>query len=185
MENNTKTAFFQDSQNPQNPAKSGLSKRHKQYFTPEFYAPGIKVLAADDSRAALFTIEALLHSFRMNVDVCLDGRQAVERVIQSVIPGNRRYDIVILDHVMPNLYGAAAAAEIKALSPETVVIAVTSECDASCKEEFIRAGASDFIEKPISSCRVGQILSRYIPESEKIYTNGNAPADTVTKTLQN
>jgi DNA-binding NtrC family response regulator len=63
--------------------------------------------------------------------------------------GQRSYDVVLLDHGMPGMTGLEALRNIKAAYPDTHVIMITAFHDLSLVIETIRAGAEDFIIKPV------------------------------------
>jgi DNA-binding NtrC family response regulator len=63
--------------------------------------------------------------------------------------GQRSYDVVLLDHGMPGMTGLEALRNIKAAYPDTHVIMITAFHDLSLVIETIRAGAEDFLIKPV------------------------------------
>ncbi len=68
-----------------------------------------------------------------------DGHEAIEQVTVH------RPDVLILDHMMPNLSGIDAIPEIKARSPETLIVLCTSHADVA--RDAYEAGALEVIKK--------------------------------------
>ena len=60
-------------------------------------------------------------------------------------------DVVVTDMLMPGMDGLALLAELRALHPETPVILATAVDDVGCAVAAIRAGADDYLTKPIDS----------------------------------
>jgi DNA-binding NtrC family response regulator len=101
-----------------------------------------RILAVDDEAVTrrLFT-QALSQEFQ--VSSARDGEEALERLAQHP------YDLVLLDQGMPGLSGLEVLRRIKEAHPETQVIMVTAFDDLSLVIECIRAGAEDYIIKPV------------------------------------
>ena len=67
--------------------------------------------------------------------------------------------IVFLDIVMPVKDGVTATAEIKETSPDTIIIIVSSVGTQTHLKEALKAGAKDFIQKPLDEDLFNQIIS--------------------------
>jgi NarL family two-component system response regulator LiaR len=109
-------------------------------------ADRISVLIVDDHqvvRQGLRTFLDLHDQFSV-VGEAVDGVAAVE------MAGRLKPDIVLMDLVMPRLDGIAATREIKALSPQTKVIALTSFTEDDKVFPVIQAGASSYLLKDVS-----------------------------------
>ena len=111
---------------------------------------GVRVLAADDNATNCEVLEMMLSSCGAKVTIAHDGAQAV----QAWEPG--RFDIILLDIVMPVMDGPSALREIRALeakhcSPEGPIIAVTANAMAHQVAEYISWGFNTCISKPINT----------------------------------
>jgi DNA-binding response OmpR family regulator len=71
-----------------------------------------------------------------------DGRDALDQI-------RRRPDAILLDLHMAGLDGLATLREIKALSPESRVIAMSAEHSSSRAALMLEEGAYDFVPKPL------------------------------------
>jgi len=135
-----------------------------------FTAPGARVLVVDDITTNLKVAEGLLQPFEMQVDLCKSGAEAINAVRTN------RYDLVLMDYMMPNMDGIETTSRIKALAEEgdkhvlaLPIVALTADAVSGMKEKFLSNGMSDFISKPIESSRLDAILERWIPAEKQVW----------------
>lgn len=137
----------------------------KREFVTQFAAPGAKVLVVDDNAVNLKVTKGILKSFRMTVDTCTSGKEAI-RLVKA-----NRYDLVFMDHMMPEMDGVEATHIIRALEGDYYkklpVIAFTANVISGVKEHFLKEGLNDFLAKPLELADVNQKLKKWLPK-EKI-----------------
>lgn len=112
-----------------------------------------KVLIVDDDVRNIYSLTKALEVFKMNVITAFDGKEAIK--ILSEHPDT---DVVLLDMMMPNMDGYETAEKIRS-NPKFLnlpVIAVTAKAMTGDREKCIKAGASDYITKPVD---IDQLLS--------------------------
>ncbi|MDR2701982.1 MAG: response regulator, partial [Spirochaetaceae bacterium] len=130
-----------------------------------FTFPRARLLVVDDIATNLQVTEGLLAPYMAAVDTCLNGLQAVEMVKRH------EYDIVFMDHMMPEMDGIEATAVIRALKGDrfrTVpIIALTANAVVGMREMFIEKGFNDFLSKPIDVSKLDETLDRWIPKEKK------------------
>ena len=121
-----------------------------------------KVLIVDDNAVNLKVAQGLLKTFNLTVDTCKSGRECLELMKQ-----NRDYDLVFLDHMMPELDGIETLNLIRADSDEYMkkvpVVALTANVMNGVRDMFISEGFNDYVPKPIDMVWVNSILRKYIP----------------------
>jgi len=103
------------------------------------------VLVADDQVSNRELLDELLSSEGFNVLTCADGAAALEHLNLVNV------DLVLLDVMMPHLNGFEVCTKIKA-NPDTYlipVVLVTALSDKQDRIEGIRAGADDFLSRPV------------------------------------
>ncbi len=112
-----------------------------------------KVLIVDDDVRNIYSLTKALESFKMNVITAFDGNEAIKMLAEH--PDT---DIVLLDMMMPNMDGYETAEKIRDNSKFIALplIAVTAKAMTGDREKCIRAGASDYITKPVD---IDQLLS--------------------------
>jgi DNA-binding NtrC family response regulator len=103
----------------------------------------VRVLVVDDEPAARAGLKQLLQAERYEVDVAADGAAALERIAEHPP------DIVVTDLDMPVMGGFALLGELRARSLDLPVIVVTSATELRSAVEAMRAGATDYITKPV------------------------------------
>ncbi len=112
-----------------------------------------KVLIVDDDVRNIYSLSKALEAFRMTVITAFDGKEAIK-----ILDENPDTDVVLLDMMMPNMDGYETAEKIRS-NPKFLnlaVIAVTAKAMTGDREKCIKAGASDYITKPVD---VDQLLS--------------------------
>ncbi|WP_281234121.1 response regulator [Flavobacterium gelatinilyticum] len=112
-----------------------------------------KVLIVDDDVRNIYSLTKALEAFKMTIISAFDGKEAIK-----VLNENPDTDIVLLDMMMPNMDGYETAEKIRD-NPKFLnlpLIAVTAKAMTGDREKCIKAGASDYITKPVD---VDQLLS--------------------------
>ncbi len=113
----------------------------------------IKILVCDDSILARKSMTAMLNSFGYeNVTEVSNGEDAVKKYKEE------HPDIVFLDIVMPVKDGITATKEIIEFNPEARIIVISSVGTQTHLREVIKAGAKDFIQKPVDADLLKQVL---------------------------
>ena len=81
--------------------------------------------------------------------------------------GTEDYDIIFIDHLMPEMSGIDTLRCIKEDFPEkyarTPIIALTANEDESSEESYKNAGFTAYLPKPIDEMKLNEILNKYIP----------------------
>jgi signal transduction histidine kinase/CheY-like chemotaxis protein len=135
-----------------------------------FTVPRARLLVVDDITTNLKIAEGLLAPYRATVDTCLNGLQAVE-MVKRAASEKRGYDIVFMDHMMPEMDGIEATGVIRALKGECFrnmpIIALTANAVVGMREMFIENGFNDFLSKPIDVSKLDEMLDRWIPKEKK------------------
>ena len=145
-----------------------FSRRYQQYLsssdddTLSFSAPQAKILVVDDVEMNLKVIKGLLKETQIQIDTAASGRQCLERVKTT------RYDVIFLDHMMPEMDGIETLQNMKLLKDnlnrEVPVIMLTANAIVGAKEEYIQAGFTDYLTKPIQETELLAMLVKYLPE---------------------
>ncbi|MDR1203893.1 MAG: response regulator [Peptococcaceae bacterium] len=129
--------------------------------------PYARVLAVDDVPVNLEVAKGLLEPYGLTVDCVSGGREAIERV-QTADP---RYDLILMDHMMPEMDGIETTQIIRngigtEYARTVPVIALTANALAGNDEMFIAHGFNDYISKPIDVARLDSVLNRWIQKTQ-------------------
>jgi signal transduction histidine kinase/CheY-like chemotaxis protein/HPt (histidine-containing phosphotransfer) domain-containing protein len=133
-------------------------------------APDASILVVDDNVINLNVACGLLRLCKITADTASSGRQAIEMICQ------KQYDIVFMDHMMPEMDGVETTRHIREMGKTVPVIALSANAVAGVKEEFLAAGMNDFLTKPIKRALLNKVLADWIPV-EKIKTTGDEPVN--------
>lgn len=134
-------------------------------FREDFTAPDVRVLAVDDVPMNLMVFKGLLKQSMMNIDTASSGQDAIELI------RNNDYDIVFLDHQMPEMDGITTLEKLKTEYPDRVgnipYIALTANAISGARDMYINSGFSDYLTKPIDGFALTSIFRKWLP-AEKI-----------------
>lgn len=127
-----------------------------------FTAPEAEILVVDDNRMNLDVFRALLKKTRVRVMTATSGKECLRQVQKQ------EFDIIFLDHMMPEMDGVETLKQLKALkdnlSKDTPVIALTANAVAGAKEEYIAQGFADYLSKPVQGRTLEKMVRAYLPE---------------------
>jgi len=126
-----------------------------------FIAPSAKILVVDDNEINLKVAKGLLEPLEMTVDLALSGEEAIARV------KSMDYDIVFMDHMMPQMDGIEATEKIRSLEDtyfKTLpIVALTANAIKSDRDKFFQAGMNDFVSKPIDFKEICACIKQWLP----------------------
>jgi signal transduction histidine kinase/CheY-like chemotaxis protein len=129
-----------------------------------FTTPNARVLLVDDIETNLKVAEGLLSPYKIQIDKCRSGADAIEAVSKV------SYDIVLMDHMMPEMDGIEATRHIRALpsgrGQKLPIIALTANAASGMKEMFLQNGFDDFLSKPIDTTALNALIEEWIPEEK-------------------
>lgn len=121
--------------------------------------PFVKVLIVDDNEVNLQVASGLMRPYYMQIDCALSGKLAL------MMMDSGDYDLVFMDHMMPEMDGVEALKLIRALkSPQKdiPVIALTANVTRGAQDLFLQSGFNDFLSKPIDTVRLNMILKKWL-----------------------
>ncbi len=156
---------------------------HYDYFeqnmeTFDFIAPEAEVLIVDDNAINLTVAEGLLEPLKMKIDTAISGKEAVEKISEKM------YDIVFMDHMMPEIDGVETTHIIRRFHKEydaVPIIALTANAVGGTMEMFLKEGMNDFVPKPIEVRMLVSKVKRWLP-TEKIQKMRVAESETASQT---
>ncbi|WP_425060921.1 Chemotaxis protein CheY [Sporomusa carbonis] len=109
----------------------------------------MRVLVVDDSKISRELIMMHLRSIGIeNIDTAEDGVDAIGKITK--LPKNTKYDVIMLDVVMPRKNGLATLKDIKQLTPESKIIICSSLHDSQTVKIALGFGVNGYIIKPFT-----------------------------------
>ena len=120
-----------------------------------------KILIAEDEVLMLKALEFKLKKDGYQVDVAVDGRQAMDKV------KNNTYDLILTDVMMPFVGGMEILSYIKndPIKKNTPVLLISAVGLENVVLEGFQLGADDFIYKPFNLNELSVRIKRYIKQN--------------------
>jgi signal transduction histidine kinase/CheY-like chemotaxis protein len=141
---------------------------HEEKTSVRFIAPTAHLLIVDDIMINLDVAKGLLSLYEPVIDICTGGRDAIERIKKQP------YDIVLMDHMMPDMDGIETTEAIRQLDldyAKTIpIVALTANAVSGMKEMFLSKGFNDYLAKPIEITKLDDMMEKWIPNEKKIKT---------------
>jgi signal transduction histidine kinase/response regulator of citrate/malate metabolism len=154
--------------------------RHSSANRISFTAPQAKILIVDDVPTNVQVASGLLAPYAMEIHTCLSGEEAVEMVKAHA------YDLVLMDHMMPDVDGIEATARIRALPGERFrdlpIVMLTANAISGMRELFLSKGLDDFLAKPIEIPKLNELVEKWIPLEKRVKLVPAASAGQVEET---
>lgn len=132
----------------------------KEAFEFDFTAPDAEVLLVDDNAINLTVAEGLLEPLKMKVFTAPSGKDAIDMI------SRKHFDLIFMDHMMPELDGVETTRIIRRLHPEysdVPIIALTANAMEGTKEMFLSEGMNDFVAKPIEVRTIVSKVKQWLP----------------------
>lgn len=147
----------------------------ERWHHDRFRVKGAKILAVDDSAMNLKVVSSLLSHYGITIDTALSGSEAIDKI------SDRSYDLVFMDHMMPEMDGVECMHRIHELprfrERKIPIIALTANAIGGAREMLIREGFDDFVAKPIEKSAMERVLRKYLSMFiEKIRERNRLPA---------
>ncbi|KAF9018934.1 hypothetical protein BDZ89DRAFT_1073466 [Hymenopellis radicata] len=103
----------------------------------------------------------LLQTLGYAFDVAVDGAEAVQKMAEE------RYDIVLMDVVMPSMDGVAATRIIRRSNHRTPIIAMTSLAQQEAVATYSAAGMNDVLRKPFNMAGLRSLMDRHLGRADE------------------
>ncbi len=132
--------------------KDKISKNEKQRLSG-------KVLVAEDNKSNQKLIKLMLNKMGIWPIIVEDGQKAVK------IHKNDKFDLIIMDIMMPKMNGYDAAEEIRKTDTDIPIVAITANVMKGDAEKCFNAGCTEYLSKPIKHAELYKILEKYLKEA--------------------
>lgn len=117
---------------------------------------GKKVLVVDDNIVNIKLATRLLEQFNLEVNSCLNGRDCIDLIKKD------HYDVLFLDHMMPDLDGIATVHILRDDGCTIPIIALTANSYSGSRDRYISEGFTDYLAKPFKYKDLHKILQKYL-----------------------
>ena len=138
-----------------------------------FEAPEAKILMVDDNEMNRRVFVGLLKDTKIQIDEAENGKKCLEKVKQN------SYDIIFLDHMMPEMDGVETFRIMKEMedypSKRAPVVILTANAIVGAKEKYLAEGFDSFLEKPIDYAKLENLIKDLLDDS--LLCEAKAPID--------
>jgi CheY-like chemotaxis protein len=112
-----------------------------------FVAPEMKILAVDDTPMNLMVVKKLLRETQATVDTAASGAEALQKTREC------RYDVILMDHQMPEMDGIECMHRIKeqenGMCRNSKIVCITANVGADMERLYMQEGFDGYLVKPI------------------------------------
>lgn len=135
---------------------------------PFVTASTARVLVVDDNEINLNVAAGMMQLHRIECDTARSGMEALGKI------GCTRYDLIFMDHMMPDMDGIETTARIRDLEAEKagkklIVVAMTANAVEGARDALVGAGMDDYLSKPIQEKFLNAILGKWLPREKIVY----------------
>ncbi len=147
-------------------ALNGQSEDSREFndtYSINFTAPDARILIVDDNEINISIAEGLLAPMEMNIDSAISGPDAIVKI------QNHDYDIVLMDHMMPEMDGVDTTKIIRESikgKDELVIIALSANALKEARNMFLESGMNDFVAKPIEIKELVAKIKKWLPKDK-------------------
>ena len=140
----------------------------KKNYQKQFEAPDASALVVDDVEVNLMVIKGLLKETKLQIDTARSGQECLQKVKE------KRYDIILMDHMMPEMDGVETLQCLRELEDclniHTPVIALTANAIMGVREMYLQAGFADYLSKPVEESALESMIIKYLPKEKRHLT---------------
>lgn len=164
------------------PMEKWNNSRQEQVKNHKKMLVDARILVVDDNEVNLKLISGLLLRYGIHPDLAVSGEKAIEYL------RTQSYDLVYVDHMMPEMDGVQTMQRIREMEDgaykELPIILLTANAIAGFREEMLSAGFQDYISKPIDIEYLEKTLVEYLPKESITYVEEEMEEDTCDATLE-
>nr|MCR5109146.1 response regulator [Lachnospiraceae bacterium] len=138
-------------------------------YGKSFIAPDANILIVDDNAMSLRVFEELLKKTEIHIKKANSGKTALQ------IANEQKFDIIFMDHMMPEIDGIEAMRIIRTqndgMNKETPIIVLTANDALGTRDYYVQEGFTDYVSKPIYPKVLEDMILQYLPEEKCIFKN--------------
>jgi len=153
----------------------------------------LSAMVVEDEKVTNELLSSTFKNFFSNVDSCFDGESALKLYLEN------KPDVVFVDIIMSGMDGIELSRKIREINPAQIIIVISASNDIEKISESIEVGVNSFIQKPIDTKKIIELLTSVtamIAKKKKVETktfsislpldiydtvNENAKAESISK----
>ena len=125
---------------------------------------GLNILVVDDNKLNLKVAEKLLAPYRFNVTSLTSGKECIDYIKKDY-----RYDLILLDYMMPDMDGIEVLHILKKLEGFKIppIVVLTANAVSGMKEIYFKEGFDDYVPKPIDTSDLDRVINKFLKDIVK------------------
>jgi CheY-like chemotaxis protein len=128
----------------------------------------LTILVADDNADLLETFASIFERHGFNVETAANGHSAVDKYKE------RRFDVALMDIVMPGMNGVEASRRIKEMNPEAAIILMTGYSDEELLQAARDEGTCYIVQKPVNIDRLIELVTEAASDQQILVINDDS-----------
>ncbi len=141
-----------------------IENYNKEYqYKHTYEAPDANILLVDDNEMNRHVFVNLLKATKINIDQADSGKECLKKIKE------KSYDIIFLDHMMPEMDGIETFHIMKEMenypSKGAPVVILTANAVVGAKEMYINEGFDEFLSKPIDYKKLEDLIEKLLDSS--------------------
>ena len=160
-----------------------LEARHatnaREHYKQSFEAPKAHILIVDDNETNLMVEEKLLRDTKVQVETAVSGAECLRKTLQN------RYDVILMDHLMPEMDGIECLHAIRTqtggLNQNIPIVILTANAGGENQALYRKEGFDGYLLKPVSGIQLETELLRHLP-GELVHIMNAASSAGITET---
>ena len=141
-----------------------LAKPEEKKNQAPFTAPDARILVVDDVKMNRNVVRLLLKNTMMEIDLAESGKDCLNYTML------KHYDLILMDHMMPEMDGIETLHEIKkqtmGLNVNTPVVALTANAIQSVEEMYLKEGFVSYLSKPVKGDKIAETMIKFLPKEK-------------------
>ena len=160
---------------------SYLTQRKRGQITRDPMPYG-KVLIVDDVETNLYVAVGLMKLYKLQIDTAMGGQSAIDKIKEGNV-----YDVIFMDHMMPEIDGVEAMKKIRELGYVNPIVVLTANAVAGQADIFLNYGFDEFISKPIDIRQLNSILERLVRDKypQEVIEEARRQQEIITNEMNN
>ena len=162
LQQNTPFALYETAE----AAMESLQNAEKMEEDLTKQASDLRVLIVDDNPVNIKVLAAMLKTFSLKPDSALSGMKAIEMLEKQ------EYDVILMDHMMPEMDGIETAEKIRALdvpwASNVFIAACTANAVKGAEQMFLQSGMNDYLCKPVKMSELQEAMQKWVRHKEEM-----------------
>lgn len=127
----------------------------------QMVCPGVRVLVVDDEIMNLVVARGIFKDYQLTVETAGSGAEAI------ALCKDRHYDLIFLDHMMPEMDGVEVMKQLRKQDTENTmrIVALTANAVSGAREMFFAEGFDEFLAKPLEHTELERVFRKLLPAS--------------------